>query len=90
MLIAKHFRHRREKVPIFSDEDLKRLTMPVLAILGARDALLDAPGTKRRLEQFAPGATVRLLPDAGHVVGDQTVAVAGFLSALLSAGRRMA
>jgi len=80
LLISKHFRHRREPVPIFSDEDLKRLTMPLLAIVGARDALLDAHGTNRRLSEFAPGATVRVLPDCGHVVRGYSAMLAEFLA----------
>lgn len=80
LLISKHFRRRRVNVPIFGDEELKRLTMPVMAIVGAHDVLLDSHGTKRRLEQLAPRATVRLLPDAGHVVRDQTAAVLEFLN----------
>jgi pimeloyl-ACP methyl ester carboxylesterase len=80
MLIAKHFRHRRVNVPIFGDEELRRLTMPVFAIVGARDALLDSHGTKRRLEHLAPHATVRLVPDAGHVVRDKAAIILEFLN----------
>jgi len=79
LLISKHFRHRRVNVPTFGDEELKRLTMPVLAIVGAHDALLDSHGTKRRLEQLVPQATVCFLPDVGHVVRDQTAAILAFL-----------
>jgi pimeloyl-ACP methyl ester carboxylesterase len=80
LLISKHFHRRRANVPTFSDEELKCLTMPVMAIVGAHDVLLDSLGTKRRLEQLAPRATVRLLPDAGHVVCDQTAAILEFLT----------
>src|SRR4029450_5384571 len=71
-LIGAHFKHRRERVPIFSDEALRRLTMPVLAIAGAQDALLDSAGTWRRLEAHVGQATVRILPDAGHVIRGET------------------
>jgi pimeloyl-ACP methyl ester carboxylesterase len=37
-LIHKHVRARREPVPRLTDEALARLTMPVLAIVGGRDA----------------------------------------------------
>jgi pimeloyl-ACP methyl ester carboxylesterase len=80
LLIARHFRHRRAKVPIFDDEQLKHLTMPLLAIVGARDALLDSHETKRRLERVAPRATVRMLAGAGHVVRDQTPDILEFLN----------
>lgn len=79
-VIAKHFRYRRGRVPVFSDDELKRLKMPVLAIVGDRDALLDSRATKRRLEQCAPRATVRMLPGVGHLVRDQAAEIHAFLS----------
>jgi len=78
-LIQKHFRPRRVKIPQFSDESLKRLQMPVLAIVGGRDAMLDSFDTKRRLERCVPHASVCLLPDAGHLLREQTTRVLEFL-----------
>ena len=52
-LIYENFRPRWVKMPVFSDEYLKRLTMPVLAILGGKDVLLDSPRQNGGLiEQF--------------------------------------
>jgi len=79
-LIGAHFKHRRERIPIFTDEALRRLTMPVLAIVGAQDALLDSEGTRRRLEAQVAQANVRMLSDAGHVIRGETEAIAAFLS----------
>jgi pimeloyl-ACP methyl ester carboxylesterase len=79
-LIAAHFKYRRERVPIFTDEALRRLTMPILAIVGAQDALLDSRGTRRRLQAQAAQATVRMLPGAGHVILGETEAIEAFLS----------
>ena len=79
-LIGAHFKHRRERVPIFADEALRRLTMPVLAIVGAQDALLDSEDTRRRIEAQVAQATVRMLPDAGHVIRGETCAIEAFLS----------
>lgn len=81
MLISKHFRRRRVNVPLFRDDALKSLSVPVMAIVGAQDALLDSQGTRRRLEQLVPRATVRLLPNVGHVVRDQAAAILDFLRA---------
>lgn len=78
-LIHKHFRLRREKLPIFSDDALRRLTMPVLAIVGGKDALLDSAETKRRLERAAAHADVRYLPEAGHLIPRQTMPIREFL-----------
>jgi pimeloyl-ACP methyl ester carboxylesterase len=77
-LIFRHFRPRRE-VPVFDDDALRRLTMPVLAVVGGRDAMLDGPATARRLAAVVPHATVRLLADAGHLLPDQAGPVLDFL-----------
>jgi pimeloyl-ACP methyl ester carboxylesterase len=78
-LTFKHFRPRRERLPVFSDAALKSLAIPVLAIVGARDVLLDSRGTKRRLDAHVKTADVRLLPDAGHLIADQTLPILAFL-----------
>ena len=78
-LTLKHFRPRRERLPQFGDAALKSLTMPVLAIVGARDVLLDSRDTKRRFEAHVKTADVRVLPDAGHLIADQTLPILAFL-----------
>ncbi len=79
-LIHQHFRSRMVKLPIFSDDALRRLTMPVLAIVGARDVLLNSAGTRSRLESHAPNAEVVYLPEAGHLIPGQTARILAFLS----------
>ena len=58
---------------------MKRLTMPVMLIVGGHDALIDSQDSKRRLERSAPHLTVRLLPEAGHVLRGQTLPILEFL-----------
>jgi|SRR5262245_24477460 len=81
-LIHENFRPRIVKLPIFGDEALQRLTMPVIAVLGGRDVLLDSAGTKRRLERTVPQAEIRYLPEAGHFVFGQTAPILEFLGRL--------
>ncbi|HLH00672.1 MAG TPA: alpha/beta hydrolase [Bryobacteraceae bacterium] len=78
-LIHRHFRPRMVKLPVFSDDALRRLDMPVLAIAGGRDVMLDSASTKARLERCAPKAEVVYLPEAGHFIPGQTGRVVGFL-----------
>jgi pimeloyl-ACP methyl ester carboxylesterase len=78
-LIHRHFRPRMVKLPVFSDGALRNLRAPVLAIVGGRDALLDSAQTKRRLEKHAPDAQVVYLPEAGHLIPDQTARILEFL-----------
>jgi pimeloyl-ACP methyl ester carboxylesterase len=80
-LIHRHFRPRMVKLPVFSDDALRRLSMPVLAIVGARDVLLDSAETKERLERHAPNAQVIYLPEAGHFIPGQVARILAFLSA---------
>jgi pimeloyl-ACP methyl ester carboxylesterase len=80
-LIHQNFRPRIVKLPIFSDEALRRLSMPVLAIVGGKDVLLDSAETKRRLEANVPHAEIRYLPEAGHFIPRQTSTISEFLTA---------
>lgn len=79
LLIFKQFKPRMQAQPIFADTALKGLTMPVLAIVGGRDAMLDSHETKRRLEALVPDATVHLLPEVGHLLPDQSSILLDFL-----------
>jgi pimeloyl-ACP methyl ester carboxylesterase len=78
-LIRENFRVRMVKLPVFSDQALQRLSMPVMAIVGGKDVLLDSAGTKRRLERNVPKVEVRYLPDAGHFIPAQTQTILKFL-----------
>ncbi len=78
-LIHKNLRPRMVKFPIFSDDALGRLNMPVLVIAGGKDVLIDSAETKRRLEQNVPQAKIRYLPEAGHFIPAQREAVQEFL-----------
>lgn len=72
---ARGFGPRRGRLPVFSDEELGRLGMPVLVIAGERDGLLDSHGTRRRL----PRADVRVLPGVGHLLPPRTQPIMDFL-----------
>lgn len=81
MLLAhKHYRPRRDTLPIFGDEQLQALTAPLYVILGAKDRMLDSQGTARRLNTFVPHATVVVVPDAGHALTEDGEAIHRFLT----------
>ena len=77
LLVHRHFRPRLDRLPLFSAQALAGLDMPVLTIVGGRDAMLDSHQTRHRLEQA--GKTVQLLPEAGHLLLDQTQPILDFL-----------
>ncbi len=78
LLVNTHFRPRWEVPPTFDDGSLRRLSMPVLAVVGDKDAVLDSAGTADRLAASVPHADVRLLPGVGHVVAGQSASVLEF------------
>jgi pimeloyl-ACP methyl ester carboxylesterase len=80
-LIFDHFKPRIVKLPVFSDEALKGLSMPVIAFVGGKDALLDSADTRRRLESNVPHADVRYFPEMGHVIENRTTPILEFLLA---------
>ena len=66
LLIQRSYRPRRDRLPIFSDDDLKAIVAPLFVVLGARDRMLNAHDTATRLTRLQPAATVNLLAGAGH------------------------
>lgn len=78
-LIFQHGHRRILKIPVFGDQALRRLAMPVLAMVGGKDVLLDSAGTRRRLAANAPHAQVLYLPEGRHLLPDQTDTILAFL-----------
>ena len=68
ILIGKNFNNRREPIPIFSDEELRRLTMPVVLFVGAKDIMLHSIETADRLRKLVPEAKINILPEGGHSI----------------------
>lgn len=65
---------------VFDDDALRRLTIPLLVLVGEVDVMVDSAETKRRLEAAAPQATVRLLPGVGHLIPAHLAAELEFLT----------
>jgi pimeloyl-ACP methyl ester carboxylesterase len=86
-LLQESMRPRTEKLPIFEDAALRMLTMPVLAIVGGKDALLDSADTRRRIEALVPNGEVNYLEEAGHFIPGQGGVIAEFLQRGVIAGR---
>jgi len=78
--ISKHFKPRTGKIPVFSDEQLRQLTMPLLCIAGERDVMLNSAQTAERVHALLPNADMRVVPGAGHVLVNVTNDVSLFLN----------
>jgi pimeloyl-ACP methyl ester carboxylesterase len=78
-LTFKHFKPRTAKMPLFRDQSLERLTMPILMLFGDSDQLIPASKSTKRLQQFARQAKIELLPDTGHLIVNQADRILKFL-----------
>jgi len=66
-------------IPTFTDEQLSKVTMPVLAIIGGKDVYFDAERMRRRLEKCMPRVQILYLPEAAHGLEDPTLPALEFL-----------
>jgi pimeloyl-ACP methyl ester carboxylesterase len=78
-LTFKYFKPRTAKMPLFSDQSLYQLTMPILMLFGDSDQLIPASKSIKRLQQFAQLARIELLPDTGHLIVNQADRILKFL-----------
>ena len=78
-LVQQVFHRRMEALPIFTDAALAQLEIPLLALLGARDIVLDSGETQQRLERRVSGARVVRLEAAGHGIFGQGGTILDFL-----------
>jgi pimeloyl-ACP methyl ester carboxylesterase len=77
--IGRSIRLRLGMIPRLSDAELQRLKMPVLAIMGGQDVLIDSADTRSRLQEFVPHAEISFLPEARHFIPGQSEPVLRFL-----------
>lgn len=72
-------RPRVVSIPRLTDEQLGQLKMPILAVVGGRDVLLDSVNTRARLQRAVPHAEIHFIEDGYHFLPDQAPRVMDFL-----------
>jgi pimeloyl-ACP methyl ester carboxylesterase len=77
-LVGRHFRPLTEPVPVFDDDELRRLQMPIQYFGGRKDVLLRSEVSAQRLSRLLPHAQVHLL-SCGHVIVGTSDQILGFL-----------
>lgn len=83
---SRSFRPRAPLPGVLPDQQLAAIDVPLQVILGDRSATCDASRTSSRLGEVLPGARVRVVPDAGHIVSvDQPDPVNMLVNDFLSA-----
>ena len=68
-----------QDLPVYLDEPLQQLNMPILFIDGKDDVIIDAQCSAQRLSRLIPSAEIRLLPNCGHVVTNSIEYILPFL-----------
>lgn len=81
-LIAANVNPRTELLPIVSDQQLALIACPVLLLIGGQDVMLYPEEIRQRLKQNLRDYEEVYLPNAGHYLGDQSVAIDRFLARL--------
>lgn len=78
-LIKKGFRYRMEEIPIFRDDEIKRLSMPVALYVGGKDIMLPSYKTADRLRKLLPHSQINVLPREGHSITRLSAEIMSFL-----------
>ena len=79
-LILENFNPMTDELALCTDEQLQRLTMPVLFIAGEQDTTIDAQSAARRISEIAPRTQAHLLKNCGHVIIDAMGIIMQFLT----------
>jgi pimeloyl-ACP methyl ester carboxylesterase len=78
--VMSNFKPRVGVPVIFTDEELRRLTVPVFLIGGDQDGIFDNEKNARRLGRLVPDLTVKTVPGAGHAILHTVEPIMGFLN----------
>lgn len=79
-LIAKHFNFRKVTIPIFTDNELRKLTMPVALFVGGKDVMLHSEKTANRLGSLLNHAEINFIQEEGHSIVNQGNEIRKFLN----------
>lgn len=71
---------RTEALPIFSDQQLAALSCPLLLLIGGKDVMLYPEEIRARLKHHVRQYEEVYVAEAGHYLGDQSVAIDRFLA----------
>lgn len=78
-IVSRHFISVMEKIPLFNDEMIRNISVPVQFFGGDHDALIDSVKTGERIKKLLPHSEIHILKDTGHAIIDQFPAIKDFL-----------
>jgi len=79
ILISSHFRPFAERVPVFPNKAIRRISFPLMYIGGKEDPMLNTGRGASRLRRLLPDVKIRELEDIAHVILDEGPAIRNFL-----------
>ncbi len=79
IICMKNYNPRMGSLPVFTDDELKRIKTPVLAVGGEFDALLKTKESLERINGLLANSEVKILNGVGHAVFDITDTIVDFL-----------
>lgn len=79
-LMGKSFNYRRETIPLYSDRELQRLSMPVALFVGEKDIMFHSAITAKRLGKLVPHANINMILGAGHALLNLTDQIKIFIN----------
>jgi pimeloyl-ACP methyl ester carboxylesterase len=81
-IIMNNFKSRIGKLNLFTDAELKRLSMPVFFIGGRQDNIQNVVKVEERLKRLVPHLYSKIYPDRGHVLINQADIILPFLQGI--------
>jgi pimeloyl-ACP methyl ester carboxylesterase len=69
-MIIENFNPILGSLPNYTDEQMKKLTMPVMYIAGEKDVTVYADKSAQRIKELIPHAHVKIIKNNGHVIYD--------------------
>ncbi len=82
--VGRAIKPRVVSIPQLTDSQLGQLGMPILAIVGGRDVLLDSRDTRERLQRTAPQAEICFIEEGHHFLPGQASRIMDFLERAVS------
>lgn len=68
MFVTTDFQYNMYLPPVFTDDELRQLSVPTLLMLGDREVIYDYAAAFNRAKKFIPNLETALIPNAGHAL----------------------
>jgi pimeloyl-ACP methyl ester carboxylesterase len=86
VMVYQTFRQSRRRPPLFTDDELRQIRVPVLLLYGAQEVVYDLTAVRDRVARLPANFHLDVIPDAGHVLDyDQPEMVSAKIKAFVEA-----